>query len=228
MVVFPTGMPVVIVNYKTYAEATGKRAVAFTEALAKAAHGRRVTLAVAPQAADIGRVAQATRVPVLAQHVDSLAPGNGTGATLVEAVADAGAVGSLLNHAERRLTLAEIDAACQRLAKAGLARVVCTDAARTTGAAAALAPDLLAIEPPELIGGSVSVTSADPEIVRQSVRAAKASHPQARVLCGAGVKTGEDLRRALELGAEGVLLASAVMKAKEPAAALAELLSGLP
>ncbi len=228
MAAFPAGIPVVIVNYKTYAEATGKRAVPFTEALLRAAAGKRVTLAVAPQAADLLRVSQATRVPVLAQHVDSLAPGNGTGATLVEAAQDAGAVGSLLNHAERRLTLAELDAACARLAAAGLARVVCTDNARTTGAAAALRPDLLAIEPPELIGGSVSVTTADPEVVRHSVRAAKAVHPQARVLCGAGVKTGEDLRRALELGAEGVLLASAVMKAKDPGAALGELLSGLP
>jgi len=225
---FPAGVPVVILNYKTYPEATGTKAVAFTHALERAAAGKRVTLAVAPQAADLWRVSQACRVPVLAQHVDSILPGNGTGASLVEAVRDAGAVGSLLNHAERRLTLAEIDAACARLAKAGLARVVCTDNARTTGAAAALAPELLAIEPPELIGGDVSVTSADPEIVRRSVEAAKRVHPQARVLCGAGVKTGHDLRRALELGAEGVLLASAVMKSKDPAGALAELLSGLP
>lgn len=225
---FPADRPVVILNYKTYAEAAGARAVEFTRRVEAAAAGKRVTLAVAPQAADLWRVKEATRLVVLAQHVDSIAPGNGTGATLVEAVREAGAQGSLLNHAERRLQLAELDACVKRLGDAGLARVVCTDTARTTRAAAALSPEFLAIEPPELIGGNVSVTTADPGIVRDAVRMAKGIDPGVRVLCGAGVKTGEDLRVALELGASGVLLASAVMKAKDPGAALADLLAGLP
>lgn len=225
---FPPGVPVVLVNYKTYPGATGGRALDLTRALEQAAAGRRVSLGVAPQAADLFRVAQASRVSVLAQHVDSLAPGNGTGATLVEAVRDAGAVGSLLNHAERRLQLAELAASSERLRRAGLVRVVCTDTVETTRAAAILRPEMVAIEPPELIGGDVSVTSADPGIVRDAVKAVKALAPEVRVLCGAGVKTGDDLRIALELGAEGVLLASAVTKAKDPAAALAELLRGLP
>lgn len=224
----PPGRPVVILNYKVYAEASGRRAVEFTKAIERAAAGRDVSVAVAPQAVDLARVAASTTLPVLAQHVDSVAPGNGTGATLVEAIAEAGAKGSLLNHAERRLTLAELDACITRLGRAGLARVVCTDTARTTRAAAALGPEFVAIEPPALIGGDVSVTTADPEIVRESVRAAKASDPAVRVLCGAGVKTGADLAKALELGADGVLLASAVMRAKDPAAALGELLRGLP
>ena len=226
--VFPAGVPVVLLNYKTYPAAIGQKAVDLTRALEQAGMGRRVVLGVAPQAADLHRVAQATRLPVLAQHVDALAPGNGTGTTLVEAVKDAGAVGSLLNHAERRLQLADLAASAQRLKAAGMARVLCTDTVATTRAAAALGPEFVAIEPPELIGGDVSVTTADPGIVRDAVRAAKAVDPGVRVLCGAGVKTGEDLRKALELGAEGVLLASAVMKAKDPAAALRELLSGLP
>jgi triosephosphate isomerase len=45
------------------------------------------------------------------------------------------------------------------------------------------------------------------------------------VLCGAGVKTGKDVRRALELGAKGVLLASGVVKAKDPRKALQDLVS---
>lgn len=225
---FPTDRPVVILNYKLYAEATGRKSVDLTKALERAALGKRVTLAVAPQASDIHRVASSTSLVVLAQHVDSARPGNGTGATLVEAIADAGARGSLLNHAERRLTLAEIDAAGRRLADAGLARVVCTDTARTTRAAATLQPEFVAIEPPELIGGDVSVTSAEPAIVRDAVAAAKGVAPKVRVLCGAGVKTGVDLAAALKLGADGVLLASGVMKAKDPGAALADLLSGLP
>lgn len=226
--VFPAGVPVVLLNYKTYPGAVGAKAVELTRALETTAAGKRVTLGVAPQAVDLHRVAQAARIPVLAQHVDPLPAGNGTGGTLVEGVKDAGAAGSLLNHAERRLTLADIGASSQRLARLGMVRVVCTDTVETTRAAAALRPEFVAIEPPELIGGDISVTTADPGIVRDAVRAVKEIAPGVRVLCGAGVKTGDDLRKALELGAEGVLLASAVMKAKDPAAALRELLSGLP
>ena len=224
---FPTDRPVVIVNYKTYPQATGRRAVELTHALARAAQGARATLAVAPQAADLLRVSQAAQVPVLAQHADALEPGNGTGATLVEAVKEAGAVGSLVNHAERRLQLAEIEAIARRLAGAGLARVVCTNNVATTRAAAALRPEFVAIEPPELIGGDVSVTTADPGVVRDGVQAAREVAPDVRVLCGAGVKTGKDLRAALDLGAHGVLLASGVVKAKDPEAAMRDLLSGL-
>jgi triosephosphate isomerase len=225
---FAADRPVVIVNYKAYPACVGKKAVEITKALERVAEGKRVTLAVAPQAADLSLVASSTRLPVLAQHVDSLKPGNGTGSTLVESVAAAGATGSLLNHAEKRLTLAEIEASVLRLKAAGLAQVVCTNTAAVTRAAAALHPDLVAIEPPELIGGTVSVTSADPGIVRDSVKAAKEASREVRVLCGAGVKTGDDLAAALKLGAEGVLLASAVTTAADPGAALAELLRGLP
>lgn len=224
---FPTDRPVVIVNYKAYPSCIGKKAVEITTALARAAEGQRVTLAVAPQAADIARVAGSTSLVVLAQHVDSVKPGNGTGTTVVESVLEAGALGSLLNHAERRLTLAEVEACVLRLRAAGLAQVVCTNTPGATRAAAAFSPDFLAIEPPELIGGTVSVTSSDPGIVRDSVKAAKEVAPNVRVLCGAGVKTGDDLAAALDLGAAGVLLASAVTTSNQPGKALADLLSGL-
>ena len=219
--------PVVIVNYKAYPQCVGKKAEEFTRALLRAVEGKRVTLGVAPQAADIHRVAALPQVVVLAQHVDSAPLGNGTGTNVVEAVVDAGARGSLVNHAEKRLTLAEIGAVVQRLRAAKLASVVCSDTAATTRAAAALHPDLVAVEPPELIGGTVSVTSADPGIVRESVRLAKEVAPAVRVLCGAGVQSGEDLAMALKLGADGVLLASAVTKAKDPEAAFRGLLTAL-
>lgn len=222
----PTGRPVVIVNYKTYPQATGRAAFELTEALERAVKGAPVTLAIAPQAADILRCARST-VPVLAQHVDGIDHGNGTGATLPEAVREAGAAGSLVNHAERRLSLADIEAACLRLRALDLTSVVCTNNVAATRAAAALSPDFVAIEPPELIGGDVSVTSADPEIVASAVKVVKAVDPRVRVLCGAGVKSAEDLRAALRLGTDGVLLASGVVKAKDPEAAMRALLNGL-
>ena len=48
-----------------------------------------------------------------------------------------------------------------------------------------------------------------------------------KLLVGAGVKNGEDVRLAIELGAKGVLLASGVTKASDPKAVLLDLASGL-
>ena len=94
-------------------------------------------------------------------------------------------------------------------------------------AAAQLVPDFVAVEPPELIGGDISVSKAQPELVKDSVEAVKAVSPDVKVLCGAGVKNGEDVKSALELGAKGVLLASGVVKAKDAEAVMRDLIKGL-
>jgi triosephosphate isomerase len=94
-------------------------------------------------------------------------------------------------------------------------------------ALASLGPTMIAVEPPELIGGDISVTSADPEIVSGTANLVKSVNPDVRVLCGAGVKNGEDVAMAIQLGTEGVLLASGVTKANDPQGILADLVSKL-
>ena len=90
---------------------------------------------------------------------------------------------------------------------------------------AKLGPTFIAVEPPELIGGDISVTTADPSIVTDTVAVVKEVNPNVRVLCGAGVKNGSDVAMAIKLGTEGVLLASGVTKAQDPAAILSDLVS---
>ena len=92
---------------------------------------------------------------------------------------------------------------------------------------AELGPTFIAVEPPELIGGDISVTTADPAIVSDTVAAVQNINSNVRVLCGAGVKDGNDVRTAVELGAHGVLLASGVTKASDVDAVLADLVAGL-
>jgi triosephosphate isomerase len=94
-------------------------------------------------------------------------------------------------------------------------------------ALAALGPDFVAVEPPELIGGDVSVTSADPEIVSGTARAVRDVSASVGILCGAGVKSGSDVSKAIELGTSGVLLASGVTKSADPVASLKDLISML-
>jgi len=216
----------VLVNLKAYP----CDPITVAEAAAEAAADADATVAVAPQAAHLDAVADAlagTDVEPWAQHVDPVDHGSHTGSTLAEAVADAGAVGTLSNHSERRLTLAAVDGAVDAAERAGLETCVCANDPEQIAAATALGPDAVAVEPPALIGGDVSVSTADPGIVEDAVAAAHEVDPEVDVFCGAGISTGEDVLAARELGADGVLLASGVAKADDPAAALSDLLDPL-
>jgi len=212
----------ILVNLKAYP----CDPIAVATAAKEVADESGVRIAVSPQAAHIERVAE-TGVETWAQHVSPNGYGSFTGSTLAEAVADAGAVGTLINHSENRRKLADIDASIQAAKNADLETCVCANNPRQTGAAAALGPDSVAVEPPELIGGDESVSSADPDIVENAVSAAAAVDESVDVYCGAGVSTGEDVVAAGELGAEGILLASGVAKADDPKEALEDLVSGL-
>ncbi|PSQ67315.1 MAG: triose-phosphate isomerase [Halobacteriales archaeon SW_9_67_24] len=212
----------VLVNLKAYPSDPVGIATAARDVAAES----DVRIAVSPQAAHLERVAE-TGVETWAQHVSPVEHGSHTGSTLAEAVADAGAVGTLVNHSERRLRLADIDGALDAADRADLETIVCANNPPQVGAAAALGPDGVAVEPPELIGGDVSVSQADPDIVENAVDAAAAVDDSVDVLCGAGISSGEDLVSAGDLGASGVLLASGVAKADEPKEALADLVDPL-
>ncbi|MFQ3284235.1 MAG: triosephosphate isomerase [Natronomonas sp.] len=177
-----------------------------------------VRIAVAPQTADLASVAE-TGAETWAQHVSPVGHGSHTGSTLAEAASRAGADGTLLNHSENRLRLADIDGSLRAAERAGLETIVCANNPRQIAAGARLGPDSVAVEPPELIGTGTPVSKADPDVVTDSVDAAS----DTPVLCGAGISTGEDLVAAADLGAKGVLLASGVAKADDPRAALESL-----
>jgi triosephosphate isomerase len=212
----------VLVNLKTYP----CDPVAVAEAAADVAAGTDARIAVAPEAADLRPVAEAladSPAEPFAQHVDPVEPGSNTGHALAETLADVGAVGTLCNHSERRLRLDRIDGAVDAADRVGLETVVCGNTPDQVAAAAALGPDAVAVEPPELIGTGTPVSAADPDIVEDAVAAVEAVDPDVDVFCGAGISTGEDVVAARDLGAEGVLLASGVAKADDPRAALADL-----
>jgi triosephosphate isomerase len=222
----------VVVNFKTYQEATGKNALKLAVACDEVAHELKANIIVAVQAADIRMISEKVKIPVFAQHIDPVKYGSATGWILPEAVIEAGAVGTLINHSERKLTLEEISARIQRAKEVGLSTIVCSgmktneNTITESSKIATFGPDCIAAEPPELIGGDVSVTTR-PELITAVVDAVKRANPQVGVLTGAGVKTGEHVREALKLGTMGVLLASGVTKAKDPKAALMDLAKGL-
>jgi triosephosphate isomerase len=131
-------------------------------------------------------------------------------------VREAGAVGTLVNHSERRLKLADIDETLTRARAVGLTTVVCTNNTAVSASAAALKPDMIAVEPPELIGSGIPVSKAQPEVVTGTVESVKRVNRNVVVLCGAGITSGEDVAAAIKLGTQGVLVASGIVKAKDP------------
>jgi triosephosphate isomerase len=216
--------PLILINFKAYREASGRRGLELAKVAEKVSKETGVTIGVAPQLTDLAFVAAQVDIPVFSQHVDDVPPGSYTGHVTPEAVKDAGAVGTMINHSERRVRADQVDVVVKRARELGLVTVVCTNTPEVTAAMAALGPDIVAIEPPELIGTGIPVSKAKPEVVTASVDLVKRINPNVKVLCGAGITTGDDVAAALRLGTVGVLLASGVVKAKDWEKAIRDLI----
>lgn len=219
--------PIVILNYKTYLESSGKKALDLAKDLESVASETGITMVASPQAADIYRIKQETSLPIFAQHIDPILPGGHTGSNLIETLVEAGISGTLINHSENRMKLADIAEVVKMCVEHNIESCVCTNNIETSKAVAALNPVAVAVEPPELIGTGIPVSQAQPEVVEDTVIEVKAINKDIKVLCGAGITTGDDMKAAMDLGADGVLLASGIIKAESPKDALLDLVSKL-
>jgi triosephosphate isomerase len=217
--------PIVILNFKTYLESSGINGLNLAKTIESVHEESGILMMAAPQTGDIYRIKEETSLPILSQHIDPISPGGHTGASLINTLIDAGIDGSLLNHSEKRMELADIDIVLKGLKENKLLSCVCSNNVDTSVAVATFSPDFVAVEPPELIGTGIPVSQAEPEVVSDTVNRVKEVNKNVKVLCGAGISTGDDMAQALELGAEGVLLASGVIKACDPKEALLDLVS---
>ena len=203
----------------------GERMLKLAKAVDRIAAKYDLDVIVTPQYADIRLLAQNTeRIHVYAQHMDALVPGRGLGSVLPESVKEAGAVGVMLNHAEKKLTLEEIKATIARADEVGLATIVCADSVEEIRQVALLAPNLIVAEPTELIGTGVA---SDMGYVRDTIEAVRKINPDIMVLQGAGISNGQDVYNTIKLGAEATGCTSGVMKAADPEAAAEEMLWAL-
>ncbi len=210
-----------LINFKNYPQAIGKNAIELARKLEKAAEeaNEEVILVVPP--VELAKVCESVSLQVFSQHIDPFAPGAFTGAVLAESVAEAGAVGTLINHSERRIGPENIPLAVERAHENELITVVCVPDKELLNFIAEFRPDYIAFEPPELIGTGRSVSkykAEEIELVRKIIAG------RSELIVGAGVSTREDVVLAEKLGAVGVLVASAVVKAKEPGKALLRLM----
>ena len=184
-----------------------------------------VDVIVTPQYTDIKLLADNTeRIFVFAQHMDALVPGRGLGSVLPEAVKAAGAVGVMLNHAEKKLTMDEIEKTIARADEVGLATIVCADTVEELTAIAKLSPNLLVAEPTELIGTG---KTSDSNYVTQTIEQVRAINPDIMVLQGAGISNGQDVYNTIKLGAQATGCTSGIIKAEDPFAMVEEMLYAL-
>ena len=215
----------IVVNFKTYASAQGDAAVALAKAMAEVDSTTDARMVAVVSAFDLSAVkAAAPNLEVWTQHLDPIGWGSNTGWLHPETAMGHGATGSIINHAEHKVDLDHVERLLAQLL-ANFPVCACAADIEEAKALAALSPTFIAVEPPELIGGDISVTTADPEIVSGTAQVVKQANANVRVLCGAGVKNGEDVAKAIELGTEGVLLASGVTKAEDPKSVLIDLVS---
>jgi len=178
-----------------------------------------------PQYSDISLIARETQnIYVFSQHMDSIKPGRGIGSVLPEALKSAGATGTLLNHAEKRITLSEISKSIKRADEAGLATLVCADSPEEAAAIAHLRPNMILAEPPDLIGSSKTVGK---RFIEKTMLLVKSIDPEIIVFNSAGIKTSRDVREVIMLGAEGTGSTSGILKAKDPFRIMEEMISAL-
>lgn len=211
----------IVVNFKTYGEASGEAARDLAKKCEKAAKDSGERVVTTPQSADLLRTNDLD-IEVFSQHLDPVKAGSHTGHSLADTLKQAGASGTLINHSERRINDKKIKKTVQKAKEKEMVSIVCAQNPEECKEFSSFEPDFVAFEPPELIGGDVSVSEAKPDMIEEAVEKSEVD-----VLTGAGVKDEEDVAKSIELGCKGVLVASGVVKADDSYLEMMELCKGL-
>lgn len=217
--------PILVINTKSYKQAILPDSLLLARTAQDISEELGVNIALAVQPTDIYLLSSRTTIPILAQHFDPVEE-RATGAVSGLAIRSAGAVGSLINHSEKKLSLRSIKERIDYARMIGLSTITCSSSIDEAVSIARLNPSMLAYEPPELIGGNVSVTTK-PDVLRELVSRIKSINHDLPLLCGAGIKHGKDIAKALDLGMDGVLVASGVILARDWKEKIYELASNL-
>ena len=203
-----------IINFKSYKQAIGKKAIQLAKISEKISKKFNVPIILAPQFVDIPLLVKNVSLQIISQHVDPIYEGKYTGHVSILSLLSIGIKGSLLNHSERQVPLNKIKNTIKLAKKYKFKIFALASNLEMVKKIARLKPYALAFEPPELIGTGRSVSKTEPEIVRSFVSLIDKINPKIKKLCGAGITNYTDVKRALELGVDGVLVASAIILAK--------------
>ncbi|TBR22440.1 MAG: triose-phosphate isomerase [Candidatus Nitrosotenuis sp.] len=215
-----------IINYKNYEEISGNDAARLASIADKIAKKYKVRIAIAPPHHLLSSIKNYSG-PILAQHVDNAKVGSTTGFVIPELLKKSKISGSLINHSEHRIPSRDIAELVERLQKLKMITVVCVKNVAEAAKYSKLNPTYIAIEPPELIGSGKAVSTEKPELITKAVQAVSAAKNSTKLLCGAGIVSGQDVRKAMDLGSRGILVASGIVKAKNWNAVVEEFAKGM-
>lgn len=211
---------ILIVNFKTYEQSTGNKGLKLAKICEKVSLKTGKKIAIAVQATDLYLIKNNVKIDVYAQHIDYHNQGQSTGYITIESIK--GCKGTLLNHSEHQIKEEIISKTMLKIKEKKLKSVICANNVKKGILLSKFKPDYIAIEPPELIGGNVSVSSSNPKLISDSVKKINCN-----VIVGAGINSAEDVKIAVKLGAKGVLVASGVVKAKNQEKVLTDLVKYL-
>ncbi len=200
-----------VINCKNYEEISGDKIIKFIKIAEKVSKKYKVKIAISPPQHLIGLVANSS-IQILAQHIDDSKVGSTTGFVIPELLKKSKVNGSLINHSEHRISSKEIQKLVLKLKELKMISIVCVKDVAEVKKYVKTNPDYIAIEPPELIGSGKAVSKEKPELIAKAAKAVK--NTNTKLLCGAGIVSGEDVAKALELGSKGILVASGIIKAK--------------
>ncbi len=216
----------IIINFKNYLEISGQKSLQLSQIAEEISREYQVSIFIAPPNPSLSQICNSVSIPVICQHLDNAQLGASTGFFIPEIAKSFGAYGSLINHSEHRIDVSEIEPLIERLKKLDMTSIVCARDPEEVRNFVKFVPEYIAIEPPELIGSGKSVSMEDPEIITRSVREVQKNSSYSQLICGAGITTKDDVKKAVELGARGILVASGLVKSVSWKDKLVELVKG--
>jgi triosephosphate isomerase len=202
----------IIINCKNYLEVAGDKILQLSQIAKDISNSNKVQIMIAPPQNCLFYLSQSIKLPLICQHIDDEKIGATTGFTIPELAKSYGAAGSLINHSEHRIEHTHIQNLVERLRKLNMTSIVCAATSKEVGELARLNPNMIAIEPPELIGTGKAVSKVNPSIITKSVKEAGKHSENIQVICGAGILDKTDVQSAINLGSKGILLASGLIK----------------
>ena len=203
-----------VINCKNYEEIAGDKIIKFIKIAEQVSKKYKIKIAISPPQHLIGLVANSS-IPIIAQHIDDSKIGSTTGFVIPELLKKSKVKGSLINHSEHRISNKEIEKLVLKLKELNMISIVCVKDIAEVKKYVKLNPNFIAIEPPELIGSGKAISKEKPDLIVKAADIVNNSKNKTKLLCGAGIVSGEDVAKAIELGSKGILVASGIIKSKD-------------
>jgi triosephosphate isomerase (TIM) len=216
----------IVINCKNYLEIAGEKILQLAKISQDISEQYKIEIMIAPPQNSLFYLSQFIKLPLICQHIDNEKVGPTTGFIIPELARSYGASGSLINHSEHRIEHSHIQKLIERLRQLNMFSLVCASTPKEVGELSRFNPDMIAIEPPELIGTGKAVSKVNPSIITESVKEAKMYSKNVKVICGAGIVDKIDIQSAINLGSKGILLASGLIKSESWRDKLIELSKG--